>query len=116
MTSLYSFNYGDIRPGIYERIIRAKDGRLVRVHFVVSENGGRLKGQIISVEPVEVSVEAAATQSRQPQQSQIFLPGATLEKNTAVKTVRKIPATSHASPYSFFDFFMSQPTRAPSLA
>ena len=38
--------------GIYEKVLRAPDGRLVRVTFAVVEVDGVLRGRVISMEPV----------------------------------------------------------------
>jgi hypothetical protein len=100
----YNEKYSASSPfgGIYEKILRAKDGRLVRVHFVVSEMDGRFKGHIIAAEPVEPI--------------QFFLPAQPSSQARAKNPVRAIPSTAHFSPYFSFEFFMSQPTRAPSRA
>lgn len=93
--------------GIYERIIRSKDGRLVRLQFVVAEIDGKLKGQIISAEPIfEVHGKA---------ETQYFFP-TSVNKEEPKNIIRTISATSRISPFSSFEFFMSQPTRAPSFA
>ena len=119
MKALNQLNYNDKYSastpfgGIYERILRAKDGRLVRVRFVVSEMEGRLKGHIIGVEAVEAINSASPAKQAKPL---YFLTAQATEKAQAKKTLRAIPSTSHFSPYFSFEFFMSQPTRAPSRA
>jgi hypothetical protein len=101
--------------GVYEKIFRAKDGRLVRVRFVVSEMDGRLKGHIIAaeaVEPIELIKSAKPARQAKP----LFLPAQASSQAHAKNPDRAIPSTAHFSPYFSFEFFMSQPTRAPSRA
>jgi hypothetical protein len=86
----------------------------VRVHFIVSEVDGRFKGHIIAVEPVEAISSINPTNSVPARQ--VFLLAQPSEKSQAKKIVRAIPSTAHFSPYFSFEFFMSQPTRAPSGA
>ncbi len=40
------------QKGIFEKIIRSKDGQIVRVFFEVYEVNGELKGRIIKAEPI----------------------------------------------------------------
>jgi len=115
MKALHQLNYNNKYStfgGIYERILRAKDGRLVRVRFVVSEMEGRLKGHIIAAEPVEAVEAIKSARPTNP----LFLPAQASSPAHAPKIVRAIPSTAHFSPYFSFEFFMSQPTRAPSRA
>jgi hypothetical protein len=98
--------------GVYEKVLRAKDGRLVRVRFVVSEMDGRFKGHIIAAEPVQSVGQATQVKPAAP----LFLPTQPSSQAHAKNPVRAIPSTAHFSPYFSFEFFMSQPTRAPSRA
>ena len=97
--------------GIYERILTDKSGRLVRVQFAVVEVDGVMRGRVISVTPV-VSVSgkiAAETTSEEV----LCLPiSVTRDIATAVESIF---VQARISPYASFEFFMSQPTRAPSL-
>jgi hypothetical protein len=86
----------------FERIVRDKNGVLARIRFIVVEVDGRLQAQIISVEPFI-----------QAQVNVLSLPAVA----TSIPTVYIYQPSyvSRISPYFFLDFFMSQPTRAPSL-
>ncbi len=98
--------------GIYERILTAKNGQLVRVRFAIVEVGGIMRGRVISVMPV-VSVAGKTANTNTATSEQLFLTGAVARDiSAAVETifVKKTP-----SPFVTFEFFMSQPTRAPSL-
>ena len=97
--------------GIYERILTAKNGQLVRVTFAVVEVDGILRGHVISVAPV-VSV-AGKTVANATATEQLYLP---LSVHHDISTaVENIFVKQTPSPYVSFDFFMSQPTRAPSF-
>ncbi len=87
---------------IFERIIRDKNGVLFRVRFIVVEVNGKLQPQIISAESLIKNKETV-----------IYLPAV----SSATKTTYTYRPSfiSKISPYSSLDFFMSQPTRAPSL-
>ncbi len=85
----------------FERIIRDKNGVLFRVRFVIVSVDGKLQPQI-------VSAEALLTQK----ETVICLPEVTAS-TPAVYTYTP-SFISKISPYFSLDFFMSQPTRAPS--
>ncbi len=88
--------------GIFERILKDKNGVLMRVRFTVVEVNGVFTPQIISVTPLVSKTEEA-----------ICLPCA---KDLKVVVDDSTPSfISKVSPYFTLDFFMSQPTRAPSL-
>ncbi len=88
--------------GIFERILKDKNGVLVRVQFTVVEVNGIFTPQIISATPLVSKVEEA-----------ICLP---CVKDAKVIVEDVTPSfVSKISPYFTLDFFMSQPTRAPSL-
>ena len=40
------------QKGIFERVLRSKDGQLMRVCFEVYEFNGEIKGRIIKAEPI----------------------------------------------------------------
>ena len=108
--------------GIHEKVLRARNGQLVRVCFSVAEYNGEMRGQIISVTPIlELAGDAElATSTYRPTYSQpkahyspaiICLPCVVA---TSAASVTPILGVAQPSPYYSLDFFMSQPTRAPS--
>ena len=85
---------------IFERIVKDKNGIILHVRFVVVEVDGVFRGQIISATPL-IKEEV------------IYLP---LEKKEKIVIDNKIVFSDKiVSPYFFLEFFMSQPTRAPSM-
>ena len=105
--------------GIYERILTAKNGQLVRVTFAVIEVNGVMRGRVISVTPiVSVAGKAVAATSAAPANTasvseQLYLTG-TIAHDIA-EAAESIFVKKTPSPYISFEFFMSQPTRAPSF-
>ena len=95
------------RNDIYERILTAKNGQLVRVQFAVVEVDGVMRGRVISVTPI-VSVA-----SKSVQETQLCLSGRIA--SDIADAVESLFTRPQHSPYFSFEFFMSQPTRAPSL-
>ena len=95
--------------GIYERIVRARNGALVRVRFAVVLIEGNLRGRIISIEPF-FELKAAKRQIAQPKC--LALPSAKF-RHTIPKYSRYEKAI--VFPYKDLSFFISQLTRAPSL-
>ncbi len=88
--------------GIFERILKDKNGVLVRVRFSVVEVNGVFTPQIISATPLVSKADEA-----------ICLP---CIKDTKVVVEDATPSfISKISPYFSLDFLMSQPTRAPSF-
>ncbi|NDB57942.1 hypothetical protein EB001_05805 [bacterium] len=87
---------------IFERIIRDRNGVLVLVRFTVVEINGKFQPQIISAEALVKNKESV-----------VFLPEGILSKDIALDTTPSFIST--LSPYINLDFFMSQPTRAPSM-
>ncbi len=88
---------------IFERIVKDKNGTLVRVRFTVVEIDGKFQGQIISVIPlVAPSAENA-----------VCLPCLKENKLATEKLCEFFD--SIVSPYFSLEFFMSQPTRAPAF-
>ncbi len=87
---------------IFERIVKDKNGKFVRVQFTIVEANGTFQGKIISVSPITI-------QSKK----QIFLPEYK-EKETSEFAYISL-FTSILSPFNKFFFFNSQPTRAPSF-
>ena len=96
----------------FERIVRDKNGVLVRVRFAIVGDNGNFQAQIISAETIVDSAAADTSRSTQTQSKPFFLP---VFKN-APNIHREVKKTIEAfiSPYQALDFLMSQPTRAPS--
>jgi hypothetical protein len=86
----------------FERIIRDKNGVLFRVRFVVVDVDGKLQPQIVSAEALIKNKETV-----------VYLPEATAATSSVYTYIPSF--VSKISPYFSLDFFMSQPTRAPSL-
>src|ERR1035437_5955779 len=100
-----------------EKILTDRNGRQFRVLFLVSLVNGEVRGQIISAQPIFERIKTAS------------LPGRVVKMTSwtrlclsCIKAAAKIigskirPWTRVASPYySSLEFFMSQPTRAPSF-
>ncbi len=85
---------------IFERIVRDKNGVLVRVRFTIVEINGAFQGQIISATPLV-------------QEQAICLP---IDKQSQVIIEKDIVYSDKiVSPFFSLDFFMSQPTRAPAF-
>ena len=86
--------------GVFERILKDKNGVLARVRFTVVEVNGVFTPQIISATPLVSKIEEA-----------ICLP---CVKDAKVVVEDATPSfVSKISSYFTLDFFMSQPTRAP---
>ena len=91
---------------VFERKIRAKNGQLMLVRFTVSTQGGKVRGRILSIEPV------ASLPGDTLRQEKICLPKApTCNAQPICKSVPQ----AIISPFTSLQFFVSQPTRAPSL-
>ncbi len=84
---------------VFERIIKDKNGILLRVRFTVIEINGIFQGQIISAEPLV-------------KEKVLCLPFLNESKVAIEKII--VLLQSILSPYFSLEFFMSQPTRAPS--
>jgi len=85
----------------FERIVRDKSGVLLRVRFVVVEENGSLRAQIVSAEPILLQNETP-----------VCLP-------ISVTTPKAVYSYKPSFSSKFFatetlEFYMSQPTRAPS--
>ena len=107
---------------VFERIIKDKNGTLIRVRFTIVEKDGSFQGQIISATPfiskVDSSVFSSSSTSSfsntSKSEKRICLP---CVKNNEIVIENVIPSLiSIFSPYFSLDFFMSQPTRAPAFA
>lgn len=87
---------------VFERIVRDKNGALVRVRFTVVQVDGKFQPQIISAAPIVVPKAEKA----------VCLPCA--KKEIVVAEDYTPTFIEKISPYFSLDFLMSQPTRAPS--
>lgn len=89
---------------VFERIVKDKDGILIRVRFTIVEINGVLKGHIISAEPLISKAD-----------NTIFcLPCINENIESDIGLCINNSELKH-SPYFSLDFFTSQPTRAPSF-
>jgi len=95
--------------GIFEKVLRGKDGRLYTVCFALTEVNGQTRARIIGAVPVcAITGECAKKQTRQ----YLSLKG----KTQAAEEFFDLKTLNTASPFVFnFDFFTSQMTRAPSF-
>ncbi len=107
------------QKGIFERIIRSNDGRLLRVYFEVYEVNGELKGRILNAEPVLVLAKAdnsvpshfnRLNGSVSSTCSLLLCAPAKILSPYFFNVEKKI-----TSPFSVFDLFSSIKIRAPSL-
>ena len=99
------------QKGLFERLVRGKNGALIRVRFEVVEFNGELRGRVISAEPV---IELQGQKSKvKSQNGSLCLPCASSEILHLTSYIFAFAPT--VSPYNTLEFFMSQPTRAPSL-
>lgn len=86
----------------FERIVRDKNGVLFRIRFIIENIDGRPQPRIVSAEALKKTTEQV-----------IFLPK---EKVAKVIVEDRTPSfISFFSPFETLEFFMSQPTRAPSV-
>lgn len=86
---------------IFERIVRDKNGTLVRVRFTVVNVNGNFQGQIVSIEPL-VKKET------------LCLP--CFKDNKVISSKISTVLKSIISSFVHLEFYMSQPTRAPAFA
>lgn len=119
------------KKGVFERVISAPDGALLRVRFEVYEVGGLLKGRIITVEPI-ISVNTVIPASSERMRgtklvpdsdrgagiqdyvhNPLCLPCASSNLQPQTSNLYFLPVTS---PYFSLEYLInSQPTRAPSM-
>src|SRR3989344_8128835 len=102
-----------IQPKIFERMTRTRDGRLVRVRFAVAIIDGEVCGRILSAEPIGelVSLEFGKLVSFKKVKIRYHLPA---PKKKLVIVQSRYKNGKIISPFHSLEFFMSQPTRAPS--
>jgi hypothetical protein len=94
---------------IFERIVKDKNGILVRIRFTIIEIEGKFQGHIISVTPLSVSDENT---EKDIKENIIYLPKIKISQIFSIDTYTSL--NSIISPYLSLEFLMSQPTRAPS--
>jgi|SRR6185369_6939994 len=92
--------------GIFEKVIAARNGQLVRVRFAIVEIEGILRGQVLSVTPI-VSVEGEVASAN------LYLPASV--ETDVFEAVESSFNSVFVSPFTTLEFFMSQPTRAPAF-
>ena len=104
----------EIKPQgkIVEKIVRAKTGEFVVATFFVSEINGELQIRLLRVVPLRDSEKTANLQLETGNYSLCLF--GTCAKSPAVTAERHI-YTEIVSPFfNALEFFVSQPTRAPS--
>jgi hypothetical protein len=97
------------RPHFIEQIVTDPTGRQFRLVFLVSNVDGKLKGHLVSAEPISAKAQLSGS-SEQPT---FFLPIICPQNKTVTEYISSF--TPIVSPYNELFFFTSQPTRAPSL-
>ena len=107
------------QKGIFERIIRSNDGRLLRVYFEVYEVGGELKGRILNAEPV---LTLAKVENSVPSHFNRLSGNVSSTCTLLLCAPSKILSPYFfnvekkiTAPFSTFDLFSSIKIRAPSL-
>ncbi|MES2470643.1 MAG: hypothetical protein V4526_00185 [Patescibacteria group bacterium] len=93
---------------IFDRVLRTKEGKLVRVTFVVVSVGGELKAKVLNIAPLEghqPTLKAAEI---------LALPGKVSKVSILPQKKTGFEYKSILSPLQNLNFFISQPTRAPS--
>ena len=91
---------------IVERVVRTKTGEQVLAMFLVVEENGELKVQLLSVKPI---LKVTGTKS-----PTVCLSGNCL-KSPAIVSYRHNYHSVVSPFFNLFEFFVSQPTRAPSF-
>lgn len=97
------------QQGIFEKVLRGKDGRLYAVRFTVSEVAGQLHARVISASLVN-SLEGECSRSRNTCN---LLEGKTVIFDDFLEP----PVEKPSSPFvSQLEFLLSQLARAPSVS
>lgn len=98
------------RPHFIEQVFTDQTGRQFRLVFLVSSVEGKLKGQLVSVRPME----ARPRRSVLGGETSVFcLPIICRQNKTVTKYISSFAPI--VSPFSTIEFLInSQPTRAPS--
>ncbi len=98
--------------GIFEKVLRGKDGRLYAVRFVVTEIAGQTRARVISASPVaELGGRVNGEGCRK---IELCLPTLATEPEPKPQSVFNINFVSPR--LSSLEFFVSQMIRAPSAA
>jgi hypothetical protein len=92
------------KPHFVEQIFTDQSGRQLRLVFLVSFVDGKLKGQLVSAEPLSSHFKSAETP--------LCLPISCPQNDTVTEYISSVAPI--VSPYNELFFFTSQPTRAPS--
>ena len=103
---LIPFQYN--QKGIFEKVLRSRDGQLMRVCFEVYEVNGEIKGRIIKAEPI---FSLARSGKENIFQSIFAITGDTSIVSPYSWNIEK----KITSPFSEFEFLTSIKIRAPSL-
>lgn len=90
---------------IFERIVKDKNGLLIRVRFTIVEINGVFQGKIISAEPLVSPVQKSKS---------IYLP-CSKQDIVSIYFDNTPSFISFISPFNFDLILVNQPTRAPSL-
>jgi hypothetical protein len=93
------------QPQFVEKVITSQTGERFRVTFLVALVDGKMSAKVVSAVAVDTSPIVS---------SPVFSLAAPLEKKT-VSFTYKPSFAAKISPYFSLDFFVSQPTRAPSF-
>jgi hypothetical protein len=100
-----------------EKVLTDRNGQQFRVLFLVSLINGEVRGQVVSAQPIYGQVKTVSLPSsvaKETSWSKLCLPCTKAAAKIIGSKIR--PWTRVASPYySSLEFFMSQPTRAPSF-
>jgi len=102
----------NLQSKFIEKILTDRDGRQFRVLFIVSLVEGEIRGQIVSAQPIGERIKNI--ESRIKSKNEILCLPCKKSDFAPILTSYFLLLTSFLSPYSSLDFFMSQPTRAPS--
>lgn len=93
----------------FERIVRDKNGVLFRVRFIIESIDGRPQPRIVSAEALKKVENEAEKTGKTVLSLPVFSQQVVLNEKFVQTYFSKI------SPYATLEFFMSQPTRAPSF-
>jgi len=96
------------RPQFIEQIFTDQTGHQFRLVFLVSNVEGKLKGQLISAQPLSTKARVQGSF----EQSSLLLPIVCPQNKTVTEYISSFAPI--VSPYNELFFFTSQPTRAPS--
>ncbi len=100
------------KPQFVEKIITSQTGEQFRVTFLVAIVAGEMKAKVVSMMPLARQPVTASTQSATSRT--VLSLAAPFEKIATAFTYS--PAFAPViSPYTILEFFVSQPTRAPSF-